>query len=444
MIPNMWYPICRPQDVPAKEPVGMRRLGEDIVLFRDASGRVVCMQDRCAHKGAKLSAKLPGITRLSRNNPAPGRIACPYHGFEYDSNGDCVAIPALGENARIPKGMCLKTFKVKEKHKLIWMWHGDARSEEELPEIPMFERFLNDDTDHPSAYIPHDGPAPVHYSRWMESVSEFYHAPFLRWGTWVHYIQQYGIRGKYVHDDCKVQVNGNHIKSEIIQRHEKDRYPQGLERFLPWKSAWGPWKVEFDAGIGARELVARAEIPAARRRGQQHPAVIGLGQPLLELESGPLQQPADHRDGDGVDPADPRVVLVDGRERHRRHDVASKAREHEAGKMDGELERHAAGALVGIAIVLAEHAAGPDHVALQLRFVGIQEGADAEAVAPVEKRDVMQIEVRLHRPRKRHVPDERADLRADRRHLGEPGSRWQLAQQCEPVHEPARVQCVLA
>jgi len=245
MIPNMWYPICRPQDVPAKEPVGMRRLGEDIVLFRDASGRVVCMQDRCAHKGAKLSAKLPGITRLSRNKPAPGRIACPYHGFEYDSNGDCVAIPALGENARIPKGMCLKTFKVEEKHKLIWMWHGDARSEEELPEIPMFERFLNDDTDHPSAYIPHDGPAPVHYSRWMESVSEFYHAPFLHWGTWVHYIQQYGIRGKYVHDDCKVQVNGNHIKSEIIQRHEKDRYPQGLERFLPWKSAWGPWKVEF-------------------------------------------------------------------------------------------------------------------------------------------------------------------------------------------------------
>jgi nitrite reductase/ring-hydroxylating ferredoxin subunit len=245
MIPNMWYPICRPQDVPRKEPVGMRRLGEDIVLFRDANGSVVCMQDRCAHKGAKLSAKLPGISRLSRNTPAPGRIACPYHGFEYDSKGECVAIPALGDSARIPKGMCLKTFKVAEKYQLIWFWHGDARSEEELPEIPMFEQFQNMDSPNPSAYIPHKGPAPVHYSRWMESVSEFYHAPFLHWGTWVHYIQQYGIRGKYVHDDCKVEVHGNHIKSEIIQRHEHDRYPQGLEGYLPWKSAWGPWKVEF-------------------------------------------------------------------------------------------------------------------------------------------------------------------------------------------------------
>ena len=65
MIPNMWYPICRPQDVPRREPVGLRRLGEDIVLFRDENGGVVCMQDRCAHKGAKLSARLPGISRLS-------------------------------------------------------------------------------------------------------------------------------------------------------------------------------------------------------------------------------------------------------------------------------------------------------------------------------------------------------------------------------------------
>src|SRR5262249_33841740 len=112
MIPNMWYAICRPQDVPRREPVGLRRMGEDLVLFRDATGRVVCMQDRCAHKGAKLSARLPGISRLTRNIPQPGRIACPYHGFEYDAKGDCVAIPALGDGAKIPKGMCLKAYRV--------------------------------------------------------------------------------------------------------------------------------------------------------------------------------------------------------------------------------------------------------------------------------------------------------------------------------------------
>ncbi len=243
MIPNMWYPICRPQDVPRREPVGLRRMGEDLVLFRDANGRVVCMQDRCAHKGAKLSTRLPGITRLTRKTLQPGRIACPYHGFEYDATGNCVEIPALGENARIPKGMCLKTYRVAEKYRLIWFWYGDDRRDEDLPEIPMFEQF-RDAVPWPQAYIPADKPAPIHYSRWMESVSEFYHAPFLHWGTWIHYIQQYGIRGKYVHE-CDVEVHGNLIKSNIVQRHEGDRYPQGLEKFLPWKTAWGPWKVDF-------------------------------------------------------------------------------------------------------------------------------------------------------------------------------------------------------
>ncbi len=239
MIPNMWYPICRPQDVPRREPVGLRRLGEDLVLFRDAAGRVVCMLDRCAHKGAKLSARLPGISRLSKNVPAPGRIACPYHGFEYDSSGACVAIPALGENARIPKGMCVKTYKVADEYGLIWLWYGDDRREEELPEIPMFEQFRRlGISSAASGYIPREGSAPVHYTRWMESTTEFYHGPFVHWGTWLHYLMQYNLRAKFVHD-FKFEAHGHHLKSVCVGKHEHDRYPQGLERFLPWKRAWG-------------------------------------------------------------------------------------------------------------------------------------------------------------------------------------------------------------
>lgn len=234
MILNQWYVICRPTDVPRKKPVGMRRLGVDLVLFRDETGRIVCMEDRCAHKGAKLS-----LGRVTKE----GRIACGYHGFEYESDGECVAIPALGENARIPKGMCTKTYRIAEKYQLIWFWYGDDRPTEELPEIPMFPEFRTGDPGS-SSYIPRKKPAPVHYSRWMEALSEFYHAPFVHTGGWLHYIITYGVKGKYT-DDYKVEVDGNHIKSSFIQKAtEHDRYPQGLEKFIPSKLAW-KWRVEF-------------------------------------------------------------------------------------------------------------------------------------------------------------------------------------------------------
>ncbi|HSN30677.1 MAG TPA: aromatic ring-hydroxylating dioxygenase subunit alpha [Kofleriaceae bacterium] len=233
MIPNQWYAICRPQDIPRKKPLALRRLGEDIVLFRDGTGRVVCMQDRCPHKGTKLS--LGKVTK-------EGRIACGYHGFEYDSDGECVAIPALGHDARIPKGMCTKTYRVAEKYQLIWFWYGDERPSEELPEIPMFEEFRTGDNGS-SSYIPRNKTAPVHYSRWMEALSEFYHAPFVHTGGWLHYIITYGVKGKFT-DNYKVEVDGNHIKSSFIQKREGDRYPQGLERFIPSRQAWN-WRVEF-------------------------------------------------------------------------------------------------------------------------------------------------------------------------------------------------------
>ena len=54
MIPNMWYPICRPQDVPKQDSVGLRRLGEDLVLFRDPSGKLGLIERYCAHRRVSL------------------------------------------------------------------------------------------------------------------------------------------------------------------------------------------------------------------------------------------------------------------------------------------------------------------------------------------------------------------------------------------------------
>jgi hypothetical protein len=59
---------------------------------------------------------------LSRGKICADRLTCPFHGIAFDAEGQCVRIPAIGRQGRIPKGMALRTFQLGEAHGLIWLW----------------------------------------------------------------------------------------------------------------------------------------------------------------------------------------------------------------------------------------------------------------------------------------------------------------------------------
>jgi phenylpropionate dioxygenase-like ring-hydroxylating dioxygenase large terminal subunit len=65
-----------------RKPHGIERLGKSLVAWRDEAGEVVLQEDRCVHKGAKLS--------LGR--AVDGCIECPYHGLRFDASGDCTLV----------------------------------------------------------------------------------------------------------------------------------------------------------------------------------------------------------------------------------------------------------------------------------------------------------------------------------------------------------------
>jgi len=166
MIPNQWYPILRCKQLGAKKPLGVRRLGRDLVLWRDAVGAVCCGLDRCAHRFA----------RLSKGRVREGRIECPYHGIRYERSGRAVLIPSDGPDKQPAPGMCIPTYPTRESRDLIWMWYGPGEPTENLPWDETIDEELSADE---AVTYESDGVFPVNYLRIMENATDIPHVAFV-------------------------------------------------------------------------------------------------------------------------------------------------------------------------------------------------------------------------------------------------------------------------
>lgn len=126
---DCWY-VAATSDEVSRHLLSCRVLGRSIVLYRERSGSVVAMRDRCPHRAYPLS----------RGRLEGDRIVCGYHGFAYDSAGRCVAVPSQ-EN--VPYGVRVETFPVREEPPFVWIWLGRAAKAERR--APPRIRWLADD-----------------------------------------------------------------------------------------------------------------------------------------------------------------------------------------------------------------------------------------------------------------------------------------------------------
>ncbi len=106
---NVWHPIATLDEV-TEQPKQFVLLGERVVAFRDETGPVA-FKDLCIHRGSALS----------RGSVRDGRLACPYHGWQYDRTGACVHIPSLPEGATIPRKAHAIVFRARIDYGLVWV-----------------------------------------------------------------------------------------------------------------------------------------------------------------------------------------------------------------------------------------------------------------------------------------------------------------------------------
>src|SRR5215510_15449828 len=110
--PQTWYPLRRSIEVPAGAVLPIKALNQDLIVARSPSGKVVLMEGHCTHRGASLGHGGIFIGECVR---------CPFHGFQYNLQGQCVAIPGV---TQIPRAAVLKTYPVAETMGMIWMFNG--------------------------------------------------------------------------------------------------------------------------------------------------------------------------------------------------------------------------------------------------------------------------------------------------------------------------------
>lgn len=163
-IPRQWFPIYRSERLRQRRPIGLRRLGQELVLWRDALGVARVGHRGCPHRGADLA-----LGRVTS-----GELECPYHGFRFSGDGTCTAIPCEGRDARVPPKLRLQTETVIEEHGFVWLYCSDLE-----PSEPPATRPWLDELFEPSFGVAtREMVWNVPFSRAMEGMLDIHHAAF--------------------------------------------------------------------------------------------------------------------------------------------------------------------------------------------------------------------------------------------------------------------------
>ncbi|MBV8593991.1 MAG: Rieske 2Fe-2S domain-containing protein [Caulobacteraceae bacterium] len=122
-----WTPACLASDVaePDCDPHPVRLLGEDLIIFRDSSGRLGCLDEYCSHRTASLL-----LGRVEQDG-----IRCLYHGWKFAVDGALLEAPnhpdpVFCQRVRQP------AYAVEEAGGLVWVYMGPAHLKPPLPRFP--------------------------------------------------------------------------------------------------------------------------------------------------------------------------------------------------------------------------------------------------------------------------------------------------------------------
>src|SRR5215471_10508 len=123
-----WLPGLLSSELPTPDgpPLRVRLLGENLIAFRDTSGKVGLLANACPHRGASM---------FFGRNEEDG-LRCVYHGWKFDTSGACVDMPSEPAESNFKNKVRATVYACRERNGIIWVYMGSQRDLPPLPNIP--------------------------------------------------------------------------------------------------------------------------------------------------------------------------------------------------------------------------------------------------------------------------------------------------------------------
>jgi 5,5'-dehydrodivanillate O-demethylase oxygenase subunit len=180
-----WHPIYPEVELRKKPVRKVRILGEDLVLFRDRSGKLGLVQERCPHR----------MTSLAVGIPEPEGLRCCYHGWLFDAQGRCLEQPLESSSSHFKDKIRIKAYPVEEMGGLIWAYLGPAPA----PLLPRWDLFVRGRGFR--QIVAHN--VPCNWLQAMENRGDLGHAVFLHGRLFQYDLERKG----RLTDDPKARYN---------------------------------------------------------------------------------------------------------------------------------------------------------------------------------------------------------------------------------------------
>ncbi len=167
LLRRYWYPVAAAPELDREPVLAVKILGEELVLFRTEEGELGLVDRRCPHRGAALEYGIPEAKGLR----------CSYHGWKYDTRGQCIEQPVETSARDFAHRVKIKSYPVQELGGLVWTYMGPAPA----PLLPRYDLLAREDMDREIGIT---RALPCNWFQMMENSMDPVHVEFLH----AHYL----------------------------------------------------------------------------------------------------------------------------------------------------------------------------------------------------------------------------------------------------------------
>jgi len=240
-----WVPgvLSKELPEPGGRPLRVRLLGEDLIAFRDSSGRVGVVANNCPHRGASL---------FFGRNEEDG-LRCVYHGWKFDVSGRCVDMPNEPAESNFRDKVAAHAYRAEERNGVIWIYMGPSQSD--APPLPQLEANMLADGDWNLSVFQRE----CNYMQALEGDIDTGHTVFLHTGAMQASSAPAGSWGEYALRDRAPRFEAVDTEAGTMYtayRHiDPDRTYHRIAQFL------FPFYAMIPTGVLGLEVRVRAWVP---------------------------------------------------------------------------------------------------------------------------------------------------------------------------------------